>query len=1358
MAFDKRASEIWRDFASSPNELSGPWLPPKPDVRAWAGEVESLLETLLGSTGVTPSLIAPPIVSFDKPLVYDNFGASGPLATLYVPRTVYVRGSGTVISKTDMGAPSAFDPEYFALTVVGTSLNTVYIDLDDATNPVKIVAWPTLPPTNRPTRIILVAQVRNGVAQSSHTLLNAEELTRDTVFFTRPILADYEVILFPPFYHYRGDAGFTLYTPVDGSLYWEFPLNTASNEARYFFSLKEALAGNTPIIRSNTTAKPVLSGGRAFVEIAVVNARTVKSDFAVSQCEAENQFLRGRTPDTAELFDPGTNTTVSNVTNADLIALGFKRAVSGPSAFYGSPLPRGVPTIGRCFVRAYVETDTNNQFVAPSFYTVSGGNSLLGGVELYLEKKLNARAAIYSRIGFYNLDVAPDLVRVGVFNLPGAPAMKITGAQAYYGPMTDPAIRRGSYPETFDGAPLHGSTLYSIQGRPLPIFVDAMTPDRKIAPSGRAVITSTNPAGSPVSSVHAGAFTPDPALSPFTLTVSDEGDAAIRYSTTVAQKIAPPSVSGSPAILFIGDSITNRSLASQTNSVLRAGTALTPNLIGTMSHQGVLGEGREGWAFRHYINADPAYPPVPVGQEAVYLARPATGTGADSRHGYNPFIRLATSAEIAANDTRIRNGYIFDLSFYLTRFGLAVPAYIPLNLGTNDLNQQNSPTSVSDIASALAIMLPACLAVSSKVRVGLSLYNIPRSNISLRKWREEQVPAIEAMKQAATSIGGGRVDITSLWTVMSPDSGWETAAQAANAGNGRARIGDELHPIEPNRTLMAEKLAAWVACCAAGLSNIEGSALSPPPLSKAYSDAKWAADGRTLQIGYRFDGGVDVFDTVPSINSEWLWGDLCEDGVSVFRGVRLDGTSYPGGVGDSATAVSAWTNGAEVVAQKNGRRIPLTFNTPAGTVNVSPTATATKATYLIDNGTTVTTYEEDLTCTTSLVPTVTRLFHIMGFGQSNRDGVGSPKVHGTPVNPGRAVMFNAGDKVRGPLATDEAETPLSRDRILSIVDAYEIASSESPSMGFVWGITQPGRLAATDGALISSHAMGGQPFSAIRKGGTRPNIWNNLMIAQKRARIMAAVNGLIYVPFLHVTHGEADRAALPGVYGANMMTLWNDCLADFGAATKIVMSQMGAFTAYGLTTSEVPFDQLNIALANPDKFGCSGPQFHLPRNVNDGIHIINQARLGSYDQRTADKMLKGLDARPMHCTGAVRTSSTVYRLPMYVPVGNLTLDTTKVSNPGNYGITWNQTGGTARTISSVAISGNDIIVTLSGDPGAFTSAYIGIADRGIADAHGGPTTGARNNFRDQAADLDIDGIPMENWASHQRVNAPITIS
>jgi hypothetical protein len=106
-----------------------------------------------------------------------------------------------------------------------------------------------------------------------------------------------------------------------------------------------------------------------------------------------------------------------------------------------------------------------------------------------------------------------------------------------------------------------------------------------------------------------------------------------------------------------------------------------------------------------------------------------------------------------------------------------------------------------------------------------------------------------------------------------------------------------------------------------------------------------------------------------------------------------------------------------------------------------------------------------------------------------------------------------------------------------------------------------------------------------------------------------------------------------------------------------------------------------------------------------------------------------------------------------VPVGDIALDTSVVSDPGDYGVTWRDAGdGNSVSISTVAVLDTDTLrVTLDGTPTG-TAQEIGIAVSATSGAAPGPTTGARSCIRDGDTAEDGRSVVLRNYACHQIID------
>lgn len=524
-------------------------------------------------------------------------------------------------------------------------------------------------------------------------------------------------------------------------------------------------------------------------------------------------------------------------------------------------------------------------------------------------------------------------------------------------------------------------------------------------------------------------------------------------------------------------------------------------------------------------------------------------------------------------------------------------------------------------------------------------------------------------------------------------------------------------------------------------------------LDEIYDDAVLASDEATVLLGYRKDGTVDVNETYPLLDGEWLYAEVAADGKTVLRGIFMDGSAYPSSdsSSDNSDAVTYVASDGNVIVYENSRRSPITFD---GGPYLAPKIFGDFATYLRDTAGVVTEYSEEIKASSSLVA-ITSVLHHLVYGQSLGYGTsGTPVQTTSPIRTGRAAMFNIGPRANGD-STDQAN-PISADKQYALVDLKEI-TAETVSSGIAYKLTESGALNTNEGVILSVHARGSTTYLNLKKG-TGP--YANVLRSARRAHVISSLRGIAYdARYVSWIHGETDRDKTQAVYKGYLVELQADLTTDLNPISGnsgqviVVGDQTSSWTAFGQATSEVPFAQLQAAIENPTKILCVGPKYHLPHRTDDGIHLPGPSyrRLGCYHGRMTKRHRAGQDTLPLYCTGASR-SGAVITLAMHVPVGPLVIDTTAVSNPGNNGLTWTQVGGTARTISSVAVSGANIVVTLSGDPGAITSGSIGVAASGTSGALGGPTTGPRSNFRDSSADLDVDGVAMPNWACHQIIS------
>jgi len=411
--------------------------------------------------------------------------------------------------------------------------------------------------------------------------------------------------------------------------------------------------------------------------------------------------------------------------------------------------------------------------------------------------------------------------------------------------------------------------------------------------------------------------------------------------------------------------------------------------------------------------------------------------------------------------------------------------------------------------------------------------------------------------------------------------------------------------------------------------------------------------------------------------------------------------------------------------------------------------------------------------TVSYDATITEIAALFGGGQSNHLGTSPGIVISTPANPGRVGMFNMGIKIHGDANGSQDVAKLVPDgHRINIVDAHEALWAnvgEGPMSSIGQQMCRAGGIASNAGVFVVDDSIGGEAINFVNKGNAA---YQNRIDNAWRMYFLALTHG-ITVPFAGVDYDghEGNINALAGEYRALLEDFSTDLLEDmapiFGLARiPIVYQQTSNQNVGGGTSRPIVQDQLQAMLANPGAIYCVGPKYIYPTEA-DGVHITwqSQNHAGALRGRVWKALYNGyvwdgIVANPFACyvKTAVRAGSVI-TATCNVPVKPLVRDTSWVSDPGNYGITFEQTGGTAVTVTAVdvldeGVNTDKIRVTLSGTPSG-TAQKLGIAYYGTSGAHGGPTTGARACFRDSSPDIAINtslnGGKLHNYVCHQLI-------
>lgn len=385
---------------------------------------------------------------------------------------------------------------------------------------------------------------------------------------------------------------------------------------------------------------------------------------------------------------------------------------------------------------------------------------------------------------------------------------------------------------------------------------------------------------------------------------------------------------------------------------------------------------------------------------------------------------------------------------------------------------------------------------------------------------------------------------------------------------------------------------------------------------------------------------------------------------------------------------------------------------------------------------------------------ITSVVHLLSHGQSLSVGsFSTPRATSTAPLAGRAQMFSAGLTATGTPQSGGNEFEAITDADLASLIAAVPGTNEVPIMQA--GVQYLAARPVAEGAILSAHGIGGQPYSDLKRG-TVP--YSNMLAAMVRGAYLCWAAGLQYsAPYLVWNQGQANVAMTQAEYLACLYELQEDFTEDAIAITGqtgeriVVLSQMSSWTPYDVATSGVPLAQAQAAVDEPTRFISSGPEYM--HETVDGIHLVPaaSANLGARTGRAIAQHQAGTYAGTLRATAAVRTGASVV-MAFNRPHGgdDIDLHTGIVSDPGMYGLRWIDNGdGNAVTVSSVTVTGAmQITLTLSDTPTG-TGGRIGIADTGTSGADAGPTTGPRSCIRSASADTDALGGAMDYYADHQ---------
>lgn len=376
--------------------------------------------------------------------------------------------------------------------------------------------------------------------------------------------------------------------------------------------------------------------------------------------------------------------------------------------------------------------------------------------------------------------------------------------------------------------------------------------------------------------------------------------------------------------------------------------------------------------------------------------------------------------------------------------------------------------------------------------------------------------------------------------------------------------------------------------------------------------------------------------------------------------------------------------------------------------------------------------------------------HVLVTGQSLAVGVSGAPVLST-TQPFGNLMFNTGVMAGG----EELES------FLPLVEGDYIPGSkamvETMSSAFANLVAELAREEAreTHDLLLSVHASGAKQYALLKKG-SKP--YNNGMAQVAAGRDIAKRLGKSYVvrAVMNV-HGESDHAEKNPAYAKNLLEWQADYERDIQALTgqsepvPMFQTQISSWTRMmkGTETSAIPGAQLEAHMASGGKVVLVGPKYHL-QYVKDGVHLTSEGyrHMGEdYAKAYRRVILEGKPWEPLRPIATTREGAVI-TVKFAVPSPPLVLDTTLVSDPGNYGFEYTDASASPPAITKVELLGPDTVaITLAQAPTG-EGRRLRYAFTGIRGARSGPLTGARGNLRDSDPTHSRAGHRLYNWCIH----------
>ena len=259
-------------------------------------------------------------------------------------------------------------------------------------------------------------------------------------------------------------------------------------------------------------------------------------------------------------------------------------------------------------------------------------------------------------------------------------------------------------------------------------------------------------------------------------------------------------------------------------------------------------------------------------------------------------------------------------------------------------------------------------------------------------------------------------------------------------------------------------------------------------------------------------------------------------------------------------------------------------------------------------------------------------------------------------------------------------------------------------------------------------------------------------------RLAAAAGKSYGVGAIVLTHGESDAGN--SSYESDVYTLLSDYNADIAAITgqtvkiPLLLTQQQTGPGDNSTTASL-IAEWKLGVDHPGEVVCVGPKYQYAY-ASDHLHLVAAGydRLGEkYAEVYHERAVLGHDWQPLQPVSVTR-SGAVITVKFHVPVAPLAWDDAMPSPHQGAHTAWsagrgfevqNQSG--EQTISSVAIQGDSVVITLASAPATAGLVVRYAVTQDGSGSLGGMATGRIGQLRDSDALVGYaTKLPQFNYA------------